>query len=82
MGTNSQMLHFGKYKGLPISDVPSSYLWWVVTETDVLMSVEAAQLELDRRGSEEIERAHPVRGKQKEVSHSRGKNAARYRSKF
>ena len=42
--------HFGAHKGKPLSDVPASYLEWVVLEHGDDNAVRAAQTELDQRG--------------------------------
>lgn len=44
-----QIFHIGKYKGKPISDVPLSYLEWVVKTFTHEATVQAAVSELDRR---------------------------------
>lgn len=43
------IIKFGKHKGQDISDVPSSYLRWIISELPDDELIEQAEIELDRR---------------------------------
>lgn len=43
--------HFGKHRGVPLSEVPVNYLEWVIQNVNDKSAVKLAQMELDKRGS-------------------------------
>jgi len=76
-----KIFHFGKHKGKPLSDVPENYLKWVIHEHSDPRAIEAAVLEMDRRGTEIIEsggkRRAKAKGKRRTPSSSSRTNPAR-----
>ena len=60
---NERIFHFGKYKGRPITEVPSEYLNWVIITHCDKRAVNAARFELDLRGSSIINKKTKVKPK-------------------
>jgi hypothetical protein len=58
-----QILHFGKHKGEHLSDIPLSYLEWVILNVGDKKAVAGCIAELDRRGDrlpKGVKRPDPV----------------------
>ena len=60
MSDRPDVMPFGKYKGEPVEDLPSSYIEWLLSETDVdkrnpRLAAEL-QAQLDARGGKGIAR--------------------------
>ncbi|GAB5444343.1 MAG: hypothetical protein Fues2KO_46920 [Fuerstiella sp.] len=74
-----RIFHFGKYKGVPIEDVPSKYLDWVIRNLEDSRAVNAAVYELQRRGTRLLNETNPNTNcsKQPDCDWSRKKNLKR-----